>query len=489
VPTLEDYKKEQQVAVKALLDFEHELNTTCVSVQAVADEIHVKDLGTILEKCRRSYEKVRQVLSIIFDGSKLHEVYLSRCTPVVDTSIVLKPRPCLDYYTRDTPVAATSIILEPRGVGRYRSVPIWARIYSIDETFRGYFESLLESLRDAQSKASNGTNIWQALFKGSHQEIWLPLECAISVIESYRTLSVYDNNFAMRTSFIMPLQLLQKRDFTHRGHTYSLRIADHLHDTFVPQWENKFQDLTRYHNAFVQEFKQSFWPNMQLILRAVKHPLLQEVSGFKTAGPAIANFENLLSAWVTRTEAREFHPENWLQGYLKREELLPHFGVWPFPRILSKETLRKRIRDYKRKVKELKLKIAVLEKAHKDEALHSKLQELQDEVSEHELEKAAAAAHWGDIRKTAPLVRSRIEKEVAGGSNCPYCGDGLGANWHADHIYPVKLGGLSSIQNMVAVCIDCNLKKGDRTLAEFAQRYQLDLLEISARLRMMDRRC
>ena len=113
---------------------------------------------------------------------------------------------------------------------------------------------------------------------------------------------------------------------------------------------------------------------------------------------------------------------------------------------------------------------------------------MQEEIARHELEKAAAAAHWGDIRRTAGAVRAKIESEVSSGASCPYCGCALGSEWHADHIYPVKLGGLSHIQNMVAVCVQCNSRKSDKTLREFSEMQHFDYDRIIARLRAMGRR-
>ena len=67
-------------------------------------------------------------------------------------------------------------------------------------------------------------------------------------------------------------------------------------------------------------------------------------------------------------------------------------------------------------------------------------------------------------------------------THCPYCGGGLGAQPHADHIYPVAKGGLSTIANMVLVCAECNNKKAEHTLTAFIRLYGLDRGAIETRL-------
>jgi 5-methylcytosine-specific restriction endonuclease McrA len=65
---------------------------------------------------------------------------------------------------------------------------------------------------------------------------------------------------------------------------------------------------------------------------------------------------------------------------------------------------------------------------------------------------------------------------------CPYCGKDMGNDPHCDHVYPVSKGGLSTPQNMVYVCLDCNLKKTDLTLTQFIKKHGVRRLEIEERL-------
>ncbi len=102
----------------------------------------------------------------------------------------------------------------------------------------------------------------------------------------------------------------------------------------------------------------------------------------------------------------------------------------------------------------------------------------------HEELKVRAKRNEEEIRTMATNVK-RIIREVD--THCPYCGDHLGENPHADHIYPVSKGGLSVSMNMVMVCSKCNLKKKDLTLREFITKFSLNRDEIEKRLEELDK--
>lgn len=86
---------------------------------------------------------------------------------------------------------------------------------------------------------------------------------------------------------------------------------------------------------------------------------------------------------------------------------------------------------------------------------------------ENERTKALAAAHKGNTRRHAISVKRQLSEQIKILPYCPYCGDDLGESPHADHIYPVSKGGLSTKENMVYVCQTCNKRKSDKTLIEF----------------------
>ncbi len=103
----------------------------------------------------------------------------------------------------------------------------------------------------------------------------------------------------------------------------------------------------------------------------------------------------------------------------------------------------------------------------------------------HEELKVRAKRNEDEIRKMAQGVRRALFED---GARCPYCYKALGADPHADHIYPVSKGGLSVVENMVMVCSSCNLKKTNLTLREFIGKYRLDREEIERRLDELGKR-
>ena len=113
-----------------------------------------------------------------------------------------------------------------------------------------------------------------------------------------------------------------------------------------------------------------------------------------------------------------------------------------------------------------------------EQALEERLRRDGPKIARAERLKAAAAAHDGATRTLAGSVRAqlRVTRE------CPYCGGALGAEPHADHIYPVALGGQSRLDNMVLVCAECNRRKRDRTLRAFIEEARLDRTRVEARL-------
>lgn len=59
------------------------------------------------------------------------------------------------------------------------------------------------------------------------------------------------------------------------------------------------------------------------------------------------------------------------------------------------------------------------------------------------------------------------------------------ASGHADHIYPVAKGGLSTTKNMVYVCAICNKKKSDLTLREFIIKEKLSRDRVERNLELL----
>lgn len=98
--------------------------------------------------------------------------------------------------------------------------------------------------------------------------------------------------------------------------------------------------------------------------------------------------------------------------------------------------------------------------------------------------KAKAAAADKKSRKLGSSIRRKIANQIKISTVCPYCGELLNIDTaHADHIYPLSKGGLSTIKNMVYVCDRCNMQKKDFTLNKFIKMTGYNRVEIE---RMLD---
>ena len=74
--------------------------------------------------------------------------------------------------------------------------------------------------------------------------------------------------------------------------------------------------------------------------------------------------------------------------------------------------------------------------------------------------------------------------------DCPYCGGPLGGfsglnSCHLEHIHPVSKGGLSTLQNCVFICADCNRNKSSSTLNKFIEKFDLNRDEIFSKLNVL----
>jgi len=89
--------------------------------------------------------------------------------------------------------------------------------------------------------------------------------------------------------------------------------------------------------------------------------------------------------------------------------------------------------------------------------------------------KARAAAYDNKQRQQAKSVRNSLRKQLDELPYCPYCTSPLSLDAaHADHIYPLAKGGLSTKRNMVFICASCNSAKGHLTLRAFLKKTKFD---------------
>lgn len=66
---------------------------------------------------------------------------------------------------------------------------------------------------------------------------------------------------------------------------------------------------------------------------------------------------------------------------------------------------------------------------------------------------------------TTEWLTGRLQRQQ---STCFWCGSSIhGSEFHLDHVWPLSLGGVHDVANLVVSCEDCNLSKGSRTPWEF----------------------
>lgn len=66
---------------------------------------------------------------------------------------------------------------------------------------------------------------------------------------------------------------------------------------------------------------------------------------------------------------------------------------------------------------------------------------------------------------------------IAADGKCESCGEELGAGWHADHIHPYSKNGATALVNGQALCPECNLKKGNTSMAQDLREWQQEALD------------
>ncbi|WP_138275694.1 HNH endonuclease [Rhodoluna limnophila] len=82
---------------------------------------------------------------------------------------------------------------------------------------------------------------------------------------------------------------------------------------------------------------------------------------------------------------------------------------------------------------------------------------------EFELPTVILLARYVRVSNSRAIPVSRRGVLRRDGHNCAYCGRYANT---IDHVQPKSRGGRDSWENLVAACLKCNNKKGDKTLAE-----------------------
>ena len=109
-------------------------------------------------------------------------------------------------------------------------------------------------------------------------------------------------------------------------------------------------------------------------------------------------------------------------------------------------------------------------------------------AKKQEQNRAKAAAYENKIREDAARIKRLLNDQFTKSRHCPYCQNEFEiGEVHADHIYPVSKGGLSTKANMVNVCSKCNSKKSDKTLLSFCEDEGLSFKDVCNRLKALNK--
>ena len=109
---------------------------------------------------------------------------------------------------------------------------------------------------------------------------------------------------------------------------------------------------------------------------------------------------------------------------------------------------------------------------------------LKAKKEKEQIQRAIVARANRKSRRAAKTIKTKLHEPEF----CPYCDKEISGLPHADHIFPIAMGGLSIEHNMVHVCADCNLAKSDKTLLEFCELTGQDFNQIVKVLRGLGKR-
>ena len=137
----------------------------------------------------------------------------------------------------------------------------------------------------------------------------------------------------------------------------------------------------------------------------------------------------------------------------------------------------KEIEEYLKPIQKAK---SIIEKRHKEQ--QSKIKRAKDETAKH---KAHSYAYQDKTRELAEEIKKEIKSQLRKLKICPYCENDLGKIPHADHIYPVSKGGLSTKENMVYICQSCNSSKSNKTLNVFIKSKGFDRDKVESNLELL----
>ena len=158
--------------------------------------------------------------------------------------------------------------------------------------------------------------------------------------------------------------------------------------------------------------------------------------------------------------------------YLSKKNLLNDIQINLLPKLKSIKS------NFKKESSELRTKIVVFKKTLQG------FKHLKRKANERE-RTAKINAFESKNRSGAQLIKEKLVKSLKSKYDwkCIYCSKVSVVDLaEADHIHPVNKGGLTTIQNMVLICKDCNSKKSNKTLRVFCIKNNFSYDEICLRL-------
>ena len=110
---------------------------------------------------------------------------------------------------------------------------------------------------------------------------------------------------------------------------------------------------------------------------------------------------------------------------------------------------------------------AIISSERKQAELERKKAQKEADRKELQRLRGIAASVNEKSRERADELKATLKKQFRLLAHCPYCFRPLGKDAELDHIIPVFKGGLSTDENLLFVCRQCNQAKSGKTLAMF----------------------
>jgi len=114
-------------------------------------------------------------------------------------------------------------------------------------------------------------------------------------------------------------------------------------------------------------------------------------------------------------------------------------------------------------------KVEIIEE-YEDKIIHKKYDKYLDNFSDViKMPAVVRLLHFVKPNKDIKFYQSFTRRNVydRDRGKCQYCGAKISLKEMTyDHVYPQSKGGLTNWTNIVCSCLECNVKKGDKTLQE-----------------------